>query len=141
MARIDLTRALREAIAGFEADARVVGEVLVERARQDEKWGDQNHPDLHPSLTADDICLTLYDVLAHYGVPGADRAKEYVDACAGVGESNWIGIALEEFVEAVEAAALIDGGSHSVERLRTEVIQLAAVCVQWVQAIDRRRSR
>lgn len=100
----------------------VIGEVVAERGRQDAKWGEQNHPDgtgaswpaifKHPFST----CATV--------------AKLQVDHEATIGRSNYTSILLEEVFEAL---AETDPG-----KIREELIQVAAVATQWVEAIDRR---
>lgn len=105
--------------------ADVLAEITAERTRQDEKWGEQNHPD----GTGDDVRL-LGDIdLPTYGTL-AYRAKALVDSLAAKGRSQYAPILLEEVFEALSAL--------SEDELRTELVQVAAVCVQWVQAIDRR---
>lgn len=59
------------------------------------------------------------------------------------GEQNhddlfWLGILGEEFGEV--SKAIIEGGPFGPTLLRNELIQVAAVAVSWVEAIDRRRS-
>jgi len=93
----------------------VLTEVAGERARQDEKWGQQSHPD----GTDED-----YQVI----VTGM-RAK--VEAKARRGELTWRDI-LEE--EIWEAYAEVDPA-----KLRVELTQAAAVIVAWIEAIDRRQ--
>lgn len=105
----------------------VLSEVRAERLRQDEKWGEQNHPD----GTGDDVHL-LGDVeRPTYGTL-AYLQRANVDELARQGRSRWSGILLEEVFEALSAT--------SVEELRAELVQVAAVAVQWVAAIDRRQS-
>lgn len=131
----------REYLTNFGIDAGVMVEVFDERARQDKKWGEQNHPDLRPGLDkylglAEDGVLDLVEVADYYGLPTAGEAKTLTDTTAAEGNGSWVAIATEELAEALEAFALGDELAG-----RTEVVQLAAVCVQWVQAIDRRRAR
>jgi hypothetical protein len=120
-----------EAIADFLAT--VLGgpllEVLDERARQDAKWGEQNHPDIAPHIVAPG------QVPFVHGLPSAADAKRMTDSRAKAGLVSWADIAIEELAEALEAAALDDE-----DAVRNEVVQLASVCVQWVQAIDRRKA-
>ncbi|MCZ2837171.1 hypothetical protein [Modestobacter sp. VKM Ac-2985] len=116
----------------------VIEELLAERARQDAKWGEQNHPDLRPGL-AHYLGLPaghtpdVVDVADYYGLPTSDEAKILTDTTAAEGNGSWVAIATEELAEALEAFALGDELAG-----RAEVVQLAAVCIQWVQAIDRR---
>jgi hypothetical protein len=88
--------------------------IRVERERQDEKWGEQNHRD-----------GTGYSY---------ERDREnYRKACqqaAAEGVVAWVDILLEEVYE---AAAETDP-----EKLATELIEVAAVAVQWFDAIVRR---
>lgn len=97
------------------AHAEVLDEVAKERDRQDVKWGVQNHPD-------------------GTGRPGdadaADAAKARCQADAAAGTSTFRGILDEEIAEAY--------AETDPQLLRAELVQAAAVIVQWVQAIDRR---
>jgi hypothetical protein len=90
-------------------------EVWDERLRQDQRWGEQNHPD---------GTRLLNDMRA------ADKAKEYNDAQVANGTLTFRDILWEEVLEAF--------AESDPERLREELIQCAAVCVAWVEAIDRR---
>jgi hypothetical protein len=95
----------------------VLLEVLSERGRQDAKWGMQNH----------------FNYGDYIPIPTADAARDLCDQRHKLGVGSWADIALEEFAEAVEEA--LAGNSPA---LRTELIQLAAVCVAWVECIDRK---
>lgn len=102
----------------------VLTEVEAERARQNEKWGEQNHPDRNSRDSDWPAFLTWpFDTCA-------SRTKAQVDAEAKIGESNYTTILLEEVFEAL--------AETDPARLRTELIQVAAVAIQWVEAIDRR---
>lgn len=94
----------------------VVIALMRERARQDEKWGEQNHRDGTGG--------------EHYWEV-ARIMREDCDRAAREERVTWAHI-LEE--EVYEALAEKDSAA-----LRTELIQVAAVAVAWVQAIDRRR--
>ena len=92
----------------------VLFDVRVERLRQNKKWGEQNHPDGtgelwgHRASVARSACQQ-----AHEG-----------------GYNTWLHILREEVMEAFACADPQD--------LRKELIQVAAVAVAWVEAIDRR---
>jgi hypothetical protein len=61
-----------------------------------------------------------------------DLAGFYKHQCkerAAHGEVTWLDILLEEVAEAFAESDLV--------KLRTELIQVAAVAVRWVEAIDR----
>jgi hypothetical protein len=93
-------------------------EVAAERVRQEEKWGEQNHPDAN---------LTRY-----YDLAPASHFKFKTDERAQDGTISWIDIFLEEVAEAVDEALKRDKVA-----LRAELIQCAAVATAWVEKIDR----
>ena len=55
-------------------------------------------------------------------------------------DSLWLAVLMEEVGEAATAvvSAAAHGEHREVGRLRDELVQVAAVAVQWVEAIDRR---
>lgn len=108
-------------------------EVLAERRRQDAKWGEQNHPNLSPEHSLTD---TAERIAEDMGVPSANTARQRVENLAKRGALGYADIALEEFCEAIEAAA--EGNDA---HLREELIQTAAVLVAWVECVDRRNAR
>jgi hypothetical protein len=117
-----------------QGDDSVLGEVAAERARQDEKWGEQNHLDgtgpLEQPIAAIDGLIEAGQAFA----PAIrDAAKEVTDRRAQNCSVTWTDILLEEVFEALAEEDLV--------KLRTELIQTAAVAVQWVSAIDRRAAR
>lgn len=88
--------------------------VLAERDRQDETWGTVDHPD---------------------GVGSPDQITRAIDTrehTKSVAAITWADILDEECAEVLAA--------RDINELRTELIQTAAVCFAWVEAIDRRRS-
>ena len=111
----------------------VLAEVVAERARQDAKWGCQRHPDVDRVVAGMPGHLAPRYAAQFYGIPTAQAAQAETDAAARAGHCSWAHIAIEELAEAIEAAALRDEAA-----VRTEVLQLVAVGVQWLQAIDRR---
>jgi hypothetical protein len=100
----------------------VLAEIAEERARQDARWGEQNHPD---------GTGTAYGLSA---VPelSAEFAKHRCDAAFARGAGSWEHILYEEFCEAM--------AEDDPERLRAELLQTAAVAVHWIEAIDRRQA-
>ncbi|WP_248960466.1 NUDIX hydrolase [Sphaerisporangium perillae] len=94
--------------------ARVLSDVAVERVAQDAKWGLAEHADgTGPERTA-----------------AADRAKRAVEeAKAGQGVT-WRHILHEEVLEAF--------AEDDPDALRAELVQVAAVAVKWIQALDQR---
>ena len=101
-----------------EEDREVAAEVLRERDGQDALWGEQNHPD---GLTR----LLLREHVKSFGVRIEDAGRYLLHK-----ETCWSGIFMEEVGEALRA--------DSLEHLREELIQVAAVAQAWVAAIDRR---
>lgn len=107
-------------------------DVLAERERQDAKWGEQNHPDgtgpgTLPIEFLDDYGVREVFVLAR---PLARIATDVTNAHADDGTVSWKDIFLEEVFEAL--------AEEDTTKLRAELIQVAAVAQQWVEAIDRR---
>ncbi|MDF3309785.1 hypothetical protein P3H15_32725 [Rhodococcus sp. T2V] len=93
--------------------AHVLVEVEMERARQDDKWGEQNHPDgTGPG----------YQKHAH-------AARRRCKAAAEFGLVSFKDILDEEVNEAY--------AEDDPARLRAELIQVAAVAVAWVEKLDR----
>nr|WP_203950423.1 hypothetical protein [Microbispora rosea] len=92
----------------------VLSEVAVERAAQDAMWGLQEHPDgTGPAYASE-----------------ADLAKQAVTRAVAEGRVTWRHILYEEVLEAF--------AEEDTDRLRAELIQVAAVAVKWIQALDRR---
>lgn len=116
----------------------VLAEVNAERVRQDAKWGEQNHPDVDPHMAEEYTPA----IVAHtvYGIPAADTAKRLCDEAAKAGECTWAHILVEEVAEAVDAACQVQKGVD-IDALRNEILQVAAVAVSWVEAIDRRGNK
>ncbi|HVV11625.1 hypothetical protein [Amycolatopsis sp.] len=98
------------------ASMKVVREVLLERLRQDEKFGEQNHRD-GTGLWGDE--------------DAADAARAACDENFRYGNGTWRDVLAEEFNEAL--------AESDPDKLRAELIQVAAVAVAWAEAIDRRR--
>jgi acetyl-CoA acetyltransferase len=106
----------------------VLGEVLAERIRQDEKWGEQNWPsfyddayELHPDLRAE-----------YYRVPTEEIAKFATERRFKARRGTYADIFVEEVAEAI--------GALDEAHLREELVQVAAVAVAWIEAIDRRKA-
>lgn len=126
-------KAEREAsVAVAHATGGVLDEVRLERERQDAKWGVQNHPDLSPRRDRSYPERTAEEMQ----IPSAHTARSCCEHLAARGELGFADIALEEFAESIEAAALGD-----VVELRKELVQTAAVIVAWIESIDRRGAK
>ncbi len=100
----------------------ILEEVMLERLNQLAKWGVQNHPDLKPE-----------DPGIAFRAQRAILAKEHCERHVKAGTLSWHSILKEELAEAVEQAAF-----QNREELRKELIQCAAVCVAWIEDLDRR---
>jgi hypothetical protein len=117
------------------ASPSVVLEIIRERARQDAKWGEQNHPNgTGPQSTPLRGIVFLGPVLPENGTTKfafglAQLAKSSTDSKAAAGTVTFADILLEEVFEAV--------AEQNPALLRAELIQVAAVAAQWVEAIDR----
>lgn len=92
---------------------RVLDLVYAERVRQVEKWGEQNHPDG-----------------THHSPIHADMVRRDCERAFRDGRGTWRHILSEEVAEAY--------AETDPEKLRAELVQVAAVAVAWVEAIDRR---
>lgn len=113
-------------------------DIRAERARQDAKWGEQNHPDgtgplvqplagVYGVVAESSIAITLARVFTqrtNHRFSGDD------DTDPRDRPGTWADILLEEVFEAL--------AEEDVDALRRELIQVAAVASQWAEAIDRR---
>jgi len=106
---------LRIPRAADPATAGVLDEVAAERVRQNERWGEQNHRDGTGDRRWRDA---------------ANHVRSEVDDEARAGRTTWNGVLREELFEAL--------AESDPARLRAELVQVAAVAVAWVEAIDRR---
>ncbi len=97
----------------------VLEEVAEERMRQDEKWGEQNHP------------MRSGDWSAECSARSADGWKRINDLRQAAGELVWHGILLEEVYEAL--------AETDPAKQREELIQVAAVAVAMIECLDRRQ--
>lgn len=97
-------------------------EIIHERALQDTVWGEQNHPN---GTGPDQQLLGAGKRFARL----RDAAKDRTDGRAFAGTVTFADVLLEEVFEAV--------AEDDPAKLRAELIQVAAVAAQWVEAIDR----
>jgi hypothetical protein len=98
----------------------VLAEVDAERTAQDARWGEQNHAD----GTGDTD--TFHGI--EYG-RWARIAKHACQTAPSNGGDRWSLILLEEVFEALVESDQV--------KLRAELVQVAAVAVNWIEAIDR----
>lgn len=93
---------------------RAYGAIARERDAQDVKWGEQNHPDGTGGLGRKQA---------------ADDARAWTEMQAAEKTLAWSDILEEEVAEAM--------AETESTRLRAELVQVAAVAVAWIEAIDR----
>lgn len=98
-----------------------------ERERQDVKWGEQNHKDGTGSSYQPPFDLKQPWKYSHLTI----MLKRRVDRLQAEGHPLWSLILLEEVFEALSA--------ETEEDLYDELVQTAAVIVQWLAALQRRR--
>lgn len=123
---------------GTNEKLSVLAEVLKERNRQDEKWGQQNHPDKikdaydESDLSNEKKNYAFDKWISAFGSCLSEKdVKLAVNSDAENGLSSWEGILTEEYAEVVDA---------DDSELDEELIQLAAVAVAWVEARRRRKN-
>ena len=100
----------------------VMRQIREERALQDAKWGERNHPDRDP--------LENHHVETHLYAFRANRWKEINEQRSQTDRTGWDGVLLEEVYEAISEV--------DPAKLRAELVQVAAVAAAWIEAIDRR---
>lgn len=99
--------------------AEVLHEVFGERSRQDALWGtDRTIPD--GTGERDDAVL-------------AEASKRLCDAADASGDLTWRHILEEEVYEAF--------AEKDARKLRTELLQVAAVAAAWIEDLDRRNGK
>lgn len=103
-----------------DSTPQVLLEVALERRNQHEAWGEQNWE--NGTGPEEDTEFTIENL------EGLRWQNEYMFER---GELTFSGIFLEEVMEVMTEA--------DPDKLRAELIQVAAVAIQWVEAIDRKR--
>lgn len=99
---------------GLDPRSRVLVDVVFERVRQNAKWGEQNHADGTGGAGHREL---------------ADQARQRCKDAAALGLVTFRNILEEEVAEAV--------AESDPARLRTKLIQVAAVAVTWAEKLDR----
>lgn len=100
-------------IVGEHLVAGPLADIRAERGRQDERWGEQNHPDGTGDFGR------VKEIAGHYRILNEVAA-----------ERSWHTILLEEVYEAL--------AEEDTVKLRAELVQVAATAVCWIEALDRR---
>ncbi len=104
---------------------RVLDRVHAERVRQIEKWGHQHHPDFAGNLKNNPLQRVNLHNLKY-----PDHYKAACDLAFENDKGTWAHIFMEEVGEVF--------GTRTKEELSEELIQVAAVCVSWVEDLDTR---
>jgi len=110
----------------LEKTPMVLVEVMRERERQEELWGEQTHP----SVSFPEAAPATREAI--YGVPSEAVAKDRCERAFRDGVGTYADIAVEEMAEVIAAG-------NEADR-RAELVQLAAVCVAWIESIDRQEA-
>lgn len=123
-------------------------DVLNEKARAEEKFGLQlDVPDVVQVLVNRPGGVSVQRMAEEYGIPTAARAKYRTDVAFDRSrrQGTWGHILVEEVAEAIEAATVAANAANFTdcptaghEQLRAELIQVAAVALRWVDALDAR---
>jgi hypothetical protein len=100
--------------------ARILQEVHVETARQVDKWGIQDHP------------LTTWTHPEVWQATADTAKKDFADKAKYGRNPGWDLIAIEELAEAFAETDL--------DKVRAELIQVAAVAVSAIENIDRAKA-
>ncbi|HWO60244.1 MAG TPA: hypothetical protein VNO31_09445 [Umezawaea sp.] len=111
--------------------ASVLAEIAAERAEQDAKWGQQNHPDRMPADYPVGDTPSAELAAVHWKNTNAARVA-WMNERGVPRDRNaaWDGILLEEVYEAL--------AEEDLAKLRAELVQVAAVAAAWIASIDRR---
>lgn len=114
--------------------ATIFEEISAERDRQDDRWGEQNHPMVGHAARRG--LTPPHTEAARLLLPSAGSARKFCDHEHRAGRGTFTSIAVEELAEFVEACVLHGEAS---DEAREELVQTAAVLVAMLEAIDRRR--
>lgn len=112
-------------------EADVLFDIHTERRAQHAKWGRQHLPngteDSTLNRSSRDNIRAFVDSLPQFGWP---REPAFCRLPDGVRVLTWADVLSEEFFEAM--------AEEDPAKLRAELVQVAAVAVAWIEAIDRK---
>ena len=109
--------------SGHSTTPDVFREVALASATLDAKYGREDLPD---SVGGD-----LLGRASHHGVYVASLARFVVERAEFNGSLTWADLLTEEVARVV-------GVADDAVALREELVEAAALCVAWIEAIDRR---
>jgi hypothetical protein len=119
-----------------ERITKAIADVVAERLRQDAKWGEQNHPMLRRSART---AMASYDVAANTALlPTAAQARHMCEYEHKKGNGSYVSIHVEEVSEFFEACYT---HGETSDEARAEMVQVAAVALAMLEAIDRKRAK
>lgn len=104
-----------------EKQIAIASEMMFERDRQDEKWGEQNHPIAEPHNP-----LGVRQAFEH-------STREHCEHAFEAKHGSWFDILHEELAE-------VNGTDDPAEQ-RKELIQLGAVVMGAIECLDRKAGR
>jgi hypothetical protein len=96
----------------------IFSEIVQERMRQHEKWGEQNHPMLNIPFTREAM---------------RNNMKAYKAINDNGKNPSWFSILMEEVYESF--------AENEPEKIRAEMLQTSAVAVQIIEYLDRQIGR
>lgn len=116
---------------------KALEDIRAERQRQEAKFPDQHLPDI---VLPDHVRLMVGAERADraaelHNLPTEGEAKAAYELQVHEGCASWLDVLIEEVAETVQPA--VDG---DLEKLRAELVQVAAVAVRQIEDIDRRRA-
>ncbi len=106
---------------------RFLVELARERERQEAKFPEQHLPSSAPATAEATLGYPPVRALT-------SDVRAYVEVAAAAGMLSWRDVLHEEFCEAIDEA---DAGDVNVDALRSELVQVAAVCARWIEDLDR----
>lgn len=102
----------------------VLKEVAAERARQDAKWGQMDYPS---------VAVVNDQVKRNFCISEAKAARGECDDRHRRGHGSFMDVLIEETAEANDAAC-----ERANDKLRGELVQVAAVAVAFIECLDRK---
>lgn len=106
----------------YEKFDKIIMAIKNERLRQDNLWGEQNHPIIDSTFISDKMYL-------RYDIPSEENCKYMCETLSKNNDLTWGDIILEELVEALCA--------KNKEDMKTELIQCASVIFAAIESLDR----
>jgi hypothetical protein len=107
---------------------KIINEIKKRRKEQNEKFGVSSHPCLDQTLLNREGSCTPQRMCEEYHIPSENVAKYNCDNAFYKNQGTWAHIAVEELSEIVS--------EFDLHKRRNEIIDLAAVCIAWLEDID-----